>query len=217
MRREKRERGAGNGWPRIALKLAVIFAALAWVGSCAQLAYPQGIVRAALPAAAPLPLGTYYSPDTNLEALDVAAVTSAAKTISLAAFSLSDQALIDALADRARHGVVVMIYLDRGELQAQCRGDATCARSPLHELINLNSVEIRVKRSKVLMHLKSYAVDGALERDGSANFSEQGEERQDNSAVFTGDPGTVSGFSRKFQAMWTRPDNLTVAQAITTP
>jgi len=66
----------------------------------------------------------------------------------------------------------------------------------------------------VLMHLKSYEVDNLLERDGSANFSEQGEQRQDNSAIFTGEWSQIGGFAQKFKAMWNRPDNLTVALAV---
>jgi hypothetical protein len=159
-------------------------------------------------------VGTYYSPDTNLETLDVAALGTARHSIDLAAFSLTDQAIIAKLADRASHGVAVRIYLDRGELQSECRGDATCARSPIHALIGLPGVEIRVKYSKVLMHLKSYVVDAAIERDGSANFSEQGEYRQDNSAIFTTAQSAVVGFEQKFQAMWSRKDNLSVAQAV---
>jgi len=197
------------------LRVVLLFAVMGCLASCGGgggiPCFAQGAVRAALPVA---PIGTFYSPEANLEAMDVAALTSAQHAINLAAFSLTDKAIIAALADRAQHGVIVRIYLDRGELQAECRGDATCARSPLHILIGLSGVEIRVKHSKILMHLKSYAVDAALERDGSANFSEQGEQRQDNSAIFSGDQMAVGRFWREFQGMWTRADNLTVAQAV---
>jgi phosphatidylserine/phosphatidylglycerophosphate/cardiolipin synthase-like enzyme len=166
-------------------------------------------------AATGLPLGTYYSPETNLEPFDVNAIKSAVKSIDLAAFSLTDQAMIDVLKAQAGHGVVIRIYLDRGELQAECRGDISCQRSPIHELMDVPGVTIKVKYSKVLMHLKSYLVDDCLLRDGSANFSVQGESRQDNSAVFSTDAGAMKGFGTKFAEMWMRPDNLGVAQAVT--
>jgi phosphatidylserine/phosphatidylglycerophosphate/cardiolipin synthase-like enzyme len=189
-----------RGW----VFLAVGFAITVWLAGCNDYAYAQQ----------PLPSGTYYSPEMNLEAQDAAALGSARETIGLAAFSLTDEAIVKVLADRAQHGVAIRIYLDRGELQAECRGDASCARIPLHELIGLANVQIRVKHSKVLMHLKSYCVDSGLVRDGSANFSEQGESRQDNSATFSVDPGIAKAFVTKFAAMWDRPDNLTVAQAV---
>jgi len=68
--------------------------------------------------AAAVASGTYYSPETNLETQDAAALGSAHKTIGLAAFSLTDEAIVKVLADRAAHGVEVFIYLDRRELQA---------------------------------------------------------------------------------------------------
>ena len=66
------------------------------------------------------------------------------------------------------------------------------------------------------MHLKSYQIDGGLVRDGSANFSEQGERSQDNSATWSSDPHVEAGFRVKFEGMWNRPGNLTVAQALET-
>lgn len=185
--------------------MGMVFGIAMGMASCAQPAYAQGAVS------------TEYSPDQNLEQADVAEIGLANKTVDLAAFSLTDQAIVDALVDRAAHGVAIRIYLDRGELQAECRGDATCARIPLRALIGLKGVEIRVKHSKVLMHLKSYCLDSRLVRDGSANFSEQGEKNQDNSATFTLGAETAGEFETKFQAMWFRPDNLTVAQALETP
>jgi phosphatidylserine/phosphatidylglycerophosphate/cardiolipin synthase-like enzyme len=192
-----------------------------WVASCdngghgrhvfAQTAVYQSTMP--LPSLVSAP-GTFYSPETNLETLDVQALDAAHATVDFAAFSLTDQAIADELKALAGRGVRVRIYLDRGEVQSECRADVTCARIPLHALIGLAGVDIRVKRSKILMHLKSYEVDNFLVRDGSANFSIQGESRQDNSATFSSDGAALTRFSRKFQAMWDRPDNLTVAQAV---
>lgn len=159
-------------------------------------------------------VGTSYSPDRNLESLDTLALGAAVKTVDLAAFSLTDAAIVDTLKADAARGVKIRIYLDRGELQSECRGDPTCARIPLHLLLDLPGVTVKVKFSKVLMHLKSYEIDGQLVRDGSANFSEQGENRQDNSAVFSGDRESLARFETKFEKMWARGDNLTVAEGI---
>jgi len=189
-----------RGWVGIGL----VFVLTLWMASCLREAYAQ---------TAPAP-GTYYANPGSLENVDVAAINSAQQSIDLAAFSLTDKTVVDALRTKAAFGVKIRIYLDRGELQAECRGDATCARIALHELIGFPGVTIKVKYSKVLMHLKSYAMDGSLVRDGSANFSEQGERLQDNSAVLSADPRAYAVFQAKFRAMWERPDNLTVARAV---
>jgi phosphatidylserine/phosphatidylglycerophosphate/cardiolipin synthase-like enzyme len=200
----------------VLLVLAIAASGLCvWVASCGGGGGKLVFAQAVEPGVAFLP-GTFYSPDTDLEKLDVQALDVAKATVDYAAFSLTDQAIADELKALAGRGVKVRIYLDRGELQAECRGDVTCARIPLHELIGLPGVDIRVKYSKVLMHLKSYEVDNFLVRDGSANFSVQGESRQDNSATFSTDGTALVKFSRKFEAMWGRPDNLTVAQAVGT-
>lgn len=189
----------------------------AWLASCGgggTLCHAQ---TAQTPAAPLWMQGTAYSPEDNLEAYDALEIRMAASRIDLAAFSLTDAVVVNALVGAAAKGIRIRIYLDRGEVQAECRGDSTCARIPLHLLLNLPTVQVKVKHSKVLMHLKSYEIDGQLVRDGSANFSEQGERNQDNSATFAVGAETVSGFEAKFKAMWFRPDNLTVAQAVETP
>jgi phosphatidylserine/phosphatidylglycerophosphate/cardiolipin synthase-like enzyme len=88
------------------------------------------------------------------------------------------------------------------------------SHSPLHQLLNVPAITIKVKESSILMHLKSYLVDGKTLRDGSANFSPAGEETQDNSLTLTDDPQAVALFKSKFEAMWARQDNLTVSQAV---
>jgi phosphatidylserine/phosphatidylglycerophosphate/cardiolipin synthase-like enzyme len=195
--------------------LALGLVTAGWIASCDGGGGLRNAVFAQTAAAPAPPIGTFYSPEMNLELLDSKALGLAKGTIDLAAFSLTDDSVVESIDYAAAHGVKVRIYLDRGELQSECRGDITCARIPLSHLIGRPGVEIRVKFSKVLMHLKSYEVDNFLLRDGSANFSLQGERNQDNSAVFTQDGNALTGFERKFQAMWDRKDNLTVAQAVT--
>jgi len=164
---------------------------------------------------------THYSPAENLEAIDNRLITSAHSTLDLCAYSLTDHQLGEALLAAARRGVHVRIYLDQvqtqGELSREDKkasaasddeeGDSTSSLNVLRALDSAANVEVRVKRSKTLMHLKSYAVDGAVLRSGSANFSPTGEKRQDNDLTLTSDPDAVARFERNFAALWARPDN----------
>jgi hypothetical protein len=202
------------------LVCAAVLAAGIWAHGCGHMIPVHAQNSGADPLAGTIPadklivLGTHYAPGEDLEALDVKVLAGAKRSIDLAAYSLTDPAIVDALAARAAGGVKIRLYLDRGELQAECRGDATCGRIALHKLIGVPGVEIRVKRSLVLMHLKSYEVDDWIVRDGSANFSEAGERRQDNSAVYETFLAQVSAFESEFSTIWSRPDNLTVAEAV---
>jgi len=158
----------------------------------------------------------HYTNPTDVSPADIAAISAATTTIDYAAYTLTHAGIIAALIQRARAGVQIRLYLDRTELEAEARGNPTLSNSPLGPLLATPNVQTKVKRSSILMHLKSYLVDGKVLRDGSANFSPLGEDQQDNSMLITDDPPTVALFVVKFTAMWNRPDNLTVAQAIAT-
>ena len=157
---------------------------------------------------------THYSNPGSLGPIDVATIGSAKKVLYIAAYTLVDADLCAAILAAANRGVLVSLYLDRTELETEARGSGTLAGKPISSLLVSPNVQIKVKKSSILMHLKSYLVDGTTLRDGSANFSPEGEIQQDNSLTLTDDPTAVAAFQAKFEAMWARPDNLTVAQAV---
>ncbi len=76
------------------------------------------------------------------------------------------------------------------------------------EILLAAGVQVRVEESRDLMHLKSYAIDGALLRTGSANWSPTGLKRQDNDLRYEVDPALVKLFQARFAEMWDRPNNL---------
>jgi phosphatidylserine/phosphatidylglycerophosphate/cardiolipin synthase-like enzyme len=87
--------------------------------------------------------------------------------------------------------------------------DATPSASEalIAQLAATPNVEVKIKHSRVLMHLKSYAVDGQTLRSGSANFSPSALKRQDNDLVLTKDAPSVRRFELDFNQLWSRPDN----------
>ena len=157
---------------------------------------------------------THYSNPGSLVGIDTGIIGSAKKTLDMAAYALVDTDIVQAILAAAQHGVSIRLYLDRTELEAEARGDPTLSRWAGRVLMGAPNVQIKVKESSVLMHLKSYLVDGATLRDGSANFSPEGEIQQDNSLTLTDDAAACGAFHAKFNAMWARPDNLTVSQAV---
>lgn len=156
----------------------------------------------------------HYTNPMDVSQVDAAILAGATATIDFAAYSLTHPTIIATLIKAAQDGVKVRLYLDRTELEALARGNPTLSNTPLAGLIAAPNVLTKVKESTILMHLKSYLVDGKLLRDGSANFSPLGEGEQDNSMFLTDDGPTVELFASKFAAMWNRPDNLGVAQAV---
>jgi phosphatidylserine/phosphatidylglycerophosphate/cardiolipin synthase-like enzyme len=130
----------------------------------------------------------HFAPVENLEHIDVALLRSATKSIDLTAYVLTNWAIIAALQDARQRGVSIRIVLDPHEWQPYDR---------------LTGLEVRVKRRGPLMNLKAYALDGAVLRTGSANFSASGEKQQDNDLIILWDPEATAKFEARFSEIWT--------------
>jgi phosphatidylserine/phosphatidylglycerophosphate/cardiolipin synthase-like enzyme len=131
----------------------------------------------------------HLSPEERLDAIDAALIASAKSSIDLASYALTDSVVIDSL-DAAEHrGVVVRIVLDPREH---------------HDFVKLGDLSdsIRIKRGGAFMHLKAYEIDGTVLRTGSANFSNSGENAQDNDLVVIRDARAAAKFEAHFERMW---------------
>jgi phosphatidylserine/phosphatidylglycerophosphate/cardiolipin synthase-like enzyme len=174
----------------------VILTAFAAWAMAANFGAPIGRVpvasRAADVGAAPVEI--HYAPRENLERIDVALIDSAGESIDIAAYVLTDWAVIDALADAAERGVKVRVW----------RESSTAGYSDRDEIAKLAAAgaEVRIKPPGDLMHLKSYCVDGATLRAGAANFSTSGLKRQDNDLLIVRGPNACDRFEAAFAAMW---------------
>ncbi len=146
-------------------------------------------------------LDLHYSPAENLERIDVDTIDGAGETLDVAAYVLSDVAVIEAMTLAAERGVRVRLF--REPSQERSRGptvDAALAR-----LLAEPTVFVKSNKRGAWMHLKAYARDGKLLRFGAANLSASGEKRQDNDLLLTDDPALVKGFEAEFETLWSRP------------
>jgi phosphatidylserine/phosphatidylglycerophosphate/cardiolipin synthase-like enzyme len=140
----------------------------------------------------------HYSPGENLEPLDVQLIDGASRQIDLAAYVLTDVAVIDALTRAADRGVKVRLYLFEDQIPTHGKpADA------LDELRNTPEVETRIKPAhQPLQHLKAFQIDRRLLRTGSANFSASGLKHQDNDLLVIESPAAAEAFREKFNNMW---------------
>jgi len=145
----------------------------------------------------------HYAPSENLEAIDVDLIDKAESSIDMAAYVLSDGAVIDALRDAAERGVTIRIYLDKGQFAEHGPRQG----GEIEALLSYPNVFARVKGRGVLMHLKAFAVDGVMLRTGSGNFSRSGLSAQDNDVVLVDDPAAIQAFERNFDAIFARATN----------
>jgi phosphatidylserine/phosphatidylglycerophosphate/cardiolipin synthase-like enzyme len=142
----------------------------------------------------------HSGPGEDLERIDVTLIREAAKQIDMAAYVLTDRAVIEELRDAARRGVKVRVWRDASmaervgdvDIEAQLGG-------------KVQGLEIRSKApGGELMHLKGYCVDHRLLRTASANFSRSGETRQDNDLVPLRGASVCAGFEAKFDRAWAK-------------
>jgi phosphatidylserine/phosphatidylglycerophosphate/cardiolipin synthase-like enzyme len=147
--------------------------------------------------------GQHYSPFENLEQIDRERLDSAQHTVDIAMYAFTDRYVAEELVKLSRRGVQIRLYRDRQQYEEEQRNRGTTTEMLRGE----RGIQIRVKGSRELMHLKAYVIDGSLLRDGSANWSPSGLKRQDNNAHFTSDPAQVGAFRQIFEQMWNRTDN----------
>lgn len=137
-----------------------------------------------------------YSPQSNLEQSEMETLGRARVSIDVAMYSFTDRELAEELCHLARSGVRVRVYRDGEQYQQESeRGQSTT------ELLLAAGVQVKVKESRDLMHLKSYVIDGSLLRTGSANWSPTGLKRQDNDLRYDTDPALVALFEARFAEM----------------
>ncbi|WP_457796571.1 phospholipase D-like domain-containing protein [Methylocystis sp. S23] len=141
----------------------------------------------------------FYGPGDGFETVDARLVNGARRSIDMAAYVLTDRALVAALGRAAMRGVKVRVYLD---------GEEMGRHSPILGIADAPNLDVRLKgRSRDLMHLKSYQIDGRTLRTGSANFSVSGEVYQDNDLIVIENPQAAARFRDIFERLWARPDN----------
>jgi phosphatidylserine/phosphatidylglycerophosphate/cardiolipin synthase-like enzyme len=132
----------------------------------------------------------HYGPGEDLERIDVALIGEAAKQIDMAAYLLTDRAVIEALRQASARGVKVRIWRDASEAARLSEFDV---EAPLGGRVQ--GIELRSNAPGAeLMHLKGYCLDHRLLRTGSANCAT----RQDNNLVALRGASVCAGFDAKF-------------------
>jgi len=173
-----------------------------WLFVLPAILFGATLQRGATSAQSPCPVGAaaeiHYSPGEDLETIDVALIRQAAKQIDMAAYVLTDRAVVEALREAASRGVKERVWRDASEAPRLSEVDVEAQLGG-----RVQGLEIRSSApGGELMHLKGYCVDHRLLRTGSANFSRSGETRQDNDLVALRGSSVCSGFDAKFGRAW---------------
>jgi hypothetical protein len=161
----------------------------------------------------------HFAPAENLARIELAELRAAAdrlrasrEPLNIAMYAFTDRAIGQLLTEEADAGMVIRVYRDGEQYEAEEREAKPYGRGSVTSMLRGHqNIQVRVKpvsRSD-LMHLKCWS-DGLVLRDGSANWSQAGLKRQDNEIRFTTDPQEVQSFNRNFEQLWNRPTNIRV-------
>lgn len=164
---------------------------------------------------------TYYSPETNLQKIDIYWLKKAiyAKRLYIAMYSFTDYKIAKELIRLAHKGVKIYIYRD--DKQMKDRTDRT------YMLKHVKNIYIKAKRDKGfwnIMHDKIFIIRRIVFREGSANWSPSAEgascyygrcgstENQDNNATYITNTNEISAAIENFIKMWDRKSNIIISE-----
>ena len=121
---------------------------------------------------------TFYSPEDQVHEALKAVVGSCTSTIQVAMFGYDDDELAAMLDGFLKNSAIyVQITLDKS--QAGGVHEKAILAKYAHEMTG-NSVAIGTSEASAIMHRKMVVVDGTWRISGSTNWSDSGEEKQDN-------------------------------------
>lgn len=140
-------------------------------------------------------LNAYFSPqDDAVENAILPFIENAQQTLDIGMFFLTEQRVINALAEAERRGVRVRLLYD-----------GAAAKHPYSYLQTLQNagVEIKVENWKGKMHLKNAVADGKNMVIGSMNWSKSGNHKNDeNTLVIQNNEYISSEFLAYFNQLW---------------
>jgi phosphatidylserine/phosphatidylglycerophosphate/cardiolipin synthase-like enzyme len=122
-------------------------------------------------------------------------INSANKTLDIAAYSLTDKNIVNAIIEAKNRGVTVRIMSDKQESENQFQ------RLALKEL-QAAGIPVKINTHKGLMHLKVTIADSQIVTTGSFNYTKSAETTNDEVLVVIPDKNMATAWEQQYNAMW---------------
>ncbi|HLD94106.1 MAG TPA: phospholipase D-like domain-containing protein [Anaerolineales bacterium] len=136
---------------------------------------------------------TYFSPEDRVEARLVELVNSAEDSVYFLAYSLTSDALAEAMIAAQVRGVKILGVIDKAQA-ANAGGE--------FERLTANGIEIRLDGEEGRMHHKVLIIDGEIVVTGSYNFSANAEKRNDENLLVIHNAELASKYMEEFWSIW---------------
>ncbi len=145
--------------------------------------------------AAPLHFGTaslevHFAPDDAPAARIVEVIGQARESIRFMAFSLTSEAIAEALVVQARRGVQVSGVMEESQVRSNTNGK--------YEALRASGIDVRLDGNPRNMHHKVIIVDDAWVITGSYNFSYNAENINDENLLIIHDPDLAQRYVEEF-------------------
>jgi phosphatidylserine/phosphatidylglycerophosphate/cardiolipin synthase-like enzyme len=145
-----------------------------------------------------VPVENYFTPKDNAAGAIVNRLNQARQSIHFMAFSFTDDALGQAMLDKARNGVEV-----RGVFENTGSGTQFSEYGPLAEA----GLDVLRDGNPYLMHHKVIIIDGRTVVVGSFNFSKSAQTSNDENLLIVDDASLARLFEEEFQRIYATAQN----------
>jgi phosphatidylserine/phosphatidylglycerophosphate/cardiolipin synthase-like enzyme len=137
---------------------------------------------------------TYFAPEDSTLARLLELVNAAELEVRVLAFSLTADALADALIAAAERGVVVTIVMDEDQALNNAGGE-------YFRLLDAG-LDVRLDGEEGNLHDKVIIIDSAIVVTGSYNFSRNAEENNDENTQILHSPAMAAKYLEEFARIW---------------
>lgn len=143
-------------------------------------------------------LSIYFSPYDKTFNYIVPLINKAQKYIYIPAFLITHNELSNALINAKNRGVDVKIIID---------ANSTSTRNTKHAILRQNNVPLKTENYAGRMHSKSIIIDDKYLITGSMNFSNSGENKNDENCLIIESPEIARFYRNYFIYLWSKiPD-----------
>lgn len=140
-------------------------------------------------------LSVYFSPANKIATTKIIPlINNAQHYVYIPAFYLTHKGITNALIEAKKRGVDIKIIVDESSLQSQYS---------TKEILKNSGVDVKVEHWAGKMHMKSLIIDDKDLVIGSMNFTNQGENRNDeNTLIIENVPILTKAYKKHFLELW---------------
>lgn len=139
-----------------------------------------------------------FSPYDKAMQYVIPLINDAEKYVYVPAFLITHSDFADALIKAHKRGADVKIIID---------ANSTSTRNTKHQVLRQNGIRLKTENYAGKMHMKSIIIDDKYFIAGSMNFSNSGENKNDENMVIVENPALAKKFKEYFLYIWQKiPD-----------